>query len=165
MSGARIASSVRTVALGSRGRALRAPLTFTPNALARCKQLLSERPECNTLRIGVKTRGCNGLSYTLDYVPLPGAPQNTSPAAAAASSSAKATAPAKATATAPPKPAKPTLDIEVVQEGVRVLIDSKAQLSLLGSEVDFVESELGAEFVFRNPNVKGVCGCGESFNI
>jgi iron-sulfur cluster assembly accessory protein len=68
-------------------------------------------------------------------------------------------------ATAQPKPSKPILDIEVVQDGIRVLIDSKAQLSLLGSEVDFVESELGSEFVFRNPNVKGVCGCGESFSI
>ena len=152
MSSARIAGSVRTVALGARNRALRAPLTFTPNALSRCKQLLAQRPDCNTLRIGVKTRGCNGLSYTLDYVP--GVTQS-------AASSAANSSPA---ATAKPKP-KPTLDIEVVQDGIRVQIDSKAQLSLLGSEVDFVESELGSEFVFRNPNVKGVCGCGESFSI
>ena len=49
--------------------------------------------------------------------------------------------------------------------GVRVLIDSKAQLTLLGTQMDFVENELSSEFVFNNPNIKGVCGCGESFNV
>ncbi|EDO29597.1 predicted protein, partial [Nematostella vectensis] len=49
--------------------------------------------------------------------------------------------------------------------GVKVLIDSKAQLSLLGTEMDFVEDKLSSEFVFNNPNIKGTCGCGESFNI
>jgi iron-sulfur cluster assembly protein len=49
--------------------------------------------------------------------------------------------------------------------GIKVLIDSKAQLSLLGTEMDFVENTLSSEFVFNNPNIKGTCGCGESFNI
>lgn len=34
-----------------------------------------------------------------------------------------------------------------------------------GTEMDFVESKLSAEFVFNNPNIKGTCGCGESFSI
>ena len=57
------------------------------------------------------------------------------------------------------------LDVVVEQDGVRVHIDPKAQLSLLGTEMDYVRSELSAEFIFHNPNIKGVCGCGESFSI
>ena len=49
--------------------------------------------------------------------------------------------------------------------GVKVIIDSKAQLTLLGTEMDFVEDVLKSEFVFNNPNIKGTCGCGESFNV
>jgi Iron-sulphur cluster biosynthesis len=52
-----------------------------------------------------------------------------------------------------------------VNSGVKVFIDKKAQLTLLGTEMDFVESKLSAEFVFNNPNIKGTCGCGESFSI
>ena len=46
-----------------------------------------------------------------------------------------------------------------------VLIDSKAQLSLLGTEMDYVEGVIASEFVFNNPNIKGTCGCGESFHL
>lgn len=61
--------------------------------------------------------------------------------------------------------AKDKLDEEVVQDGVRIYIDRKAQLSLLGTEMDYVESKLSSEFVFNNPNIKGTCGCGESFSL
>ena len=49
--------------------------------------------------------------------------------------------------------------------GVKVIIDSKAQLTLLGTEMDFIETKLSTEFIFNNPNIKGTCGCGESFNV
>lgn len=49
--------------------------------------------------------------------------------------------------------------------GVKVFIDAKAQLTLLGTEMDYQEDKLTAEFVFNNPNIKGTCGCGESFNV
>jgi len=47
--------------------------------------------------------------------------------------------------------------------GVTVLVDNKALLSVLGSEMDYVEDKLSAQFVFNNPNVKESCGCGQSF--
>jgi hypothetical protein len=51
---------------------------------------------------------------------------------------------------------KDKMDEEVVQEGVRIIIDKKAQLSLLGTEMDYVQSKLSAEFVFNNPNVRTI---------
>ena len=45
-----------------------------------------------------------------------------------------------------------------------MIIDSRALMTILGSEMDFVDDNLRSEFVFTNPNVKGLCGCGESFN-
>ena len=55
---------------------------------------------------------------------------------------------------------------EVVEEkGVTIVVDPKALMFVIGTEMDFVESKLGAEFIFKNPNAKGECGCGESFNV
>lgn len=80
------------------------------------------------------------------------------------------------------KPA--AFDEEVVQDGVKVLIDSKALFSIIGSEMDWVEDKLNERFVFRNPNIskpfpvlltiskhasnrplEEECGCGESFMV
>ncbi|KAK9378192.1 uncharacterized protein V2V93DRAFT_376459 [Kockiozyma suomiensis] len=61
------------------------------------------------------------------------------------------------------KPGK--FDEEVVQDGVKVLIDSKALFSIIGSEMDWVDDKLSNRFVFHNPNIKGECGCGESFMV
>ncbi|KAK4102439.1 hypothetical protein N658DRAFT_495143 [Parathielavia hyrcaniae] len=56
-------------------------------------------------------------------------------------------------------------DEAVEQDGVRVLVDSKALFSIIGSEMDWVEDKLSQRFVFRNPNIKEQCGCGESFMV
>uniref|UniRef100_H2ZXI0 Iron-sulfur cluster assembly 1 homolog, mitochondrial n=2 Tax=Latimeria chalumnae TaxID=7897 RepID=H2ZXI0_LATCH len=102
----------------------------TPSAVNKIKQLLRDKPDYIGLKVGVRTRGCNGLTYTLDYTKE-----------------------------------KAQADEEVIQDGVRVFIEKKAQLTLLGTEMDYVEDKLSNEFVFNNPNIKGTCGCGESFNI
>ncbi|ETN43796.1 uncharacterized protein HMPREF1541_11120 [Cyphellophora europaea CBS 101466] len=61
---------------------------------------------------------------------------------------------------------KPAAFDEVVeQDGVKVLIDSKALFSIIGSEMDWEEDQLSARFVFRNPNITEQCGCGESFSV
>ncbi|KAL2753510.1 hypothetical protein ACRALDRAFT_2081812, partial [Sodiomyces alcalophilus JCM 7366] len=57
------------------------------------------------------------------------------------------------------------LDETVEQDGVRVLVDSKALFSIIGSEMDWMEDKLSQRFVFRNPNIKEECGCGESFMV
>jgi iron-sulfur cluster assembly protein len=55
---------------------------------------------------------------------------------------------------------------EVVEEkGVRVLIDPKAVLFLLGTEMDYKTDKLSAQFVFNNPNQTSACGCGESVQL
>ncbi|XP_014217340.1 iron-sulfur cluster assembly 1 homolog, mitochondrial [Copidosoma floridanum] len=108
----------------------RAALVLTPNAINKIKEILHDKPEYIGLKVGVRQRGCNGLSYTLDYATE-----------------------------------KSKLDEEVIQDGVCVIIDTKAQLSLLGTEMDYIENKLSSEFVFNNPNIKGTCGCGESFSV
>jgi len=55
---------------------------------------------------------------------------------------------------------------EVVEDkGVKIFIDPKAILFLIGTELDFVQEKLGARFVFNNPNQTSACGCGESVSI
>lgn len=56
-------------------------------------------------------------------------------------------------------------DEQVVQDGVKILVDSKALFSIIGSEMDWVDNKLESKFVFKNPNSKGTCGCGESFMV
>ena len=73
------------------------------------------------------------------------------------------------------------LDEQVEQDGVKVLIDNKALINIIGSEMDWIEDKLSRRFVFRNPNISKLpryppnshadktaaelCGCGESFSI
>ena len=53
----------------------------------------------------------------------------------------------------------------VEQNNIKVFIDPKATMFLIGSEMDYSTDKLVSRFVFKNPNEKGTCGCGESFNI
>jgi iron-sulfur cluster assembly protein len=57
------------------------------------------------------------------------------------------------------------LDEVVEDKGVTILIEPKAVLFLLGSEIDYETSKLAAKFVFHNPNETDACGCGESVTI
>lgn len=58
---------------------------------------------------------------------------------------------------------KPT-DEHVHYNGVDVYVDNKTVFLIIGTEMDYVENQVTSEFVFSNPNAKGICGCGESFN-
>ncbi|MEL6363968.1 MAG: iron-sulfur cluster assembly accessory protein [Pseudomonadota bacterium] len=57
------------------------------------------------------------------------------------------------------------LDERVEENGVQILIDPKAILFLLGTEIDYVVDKLSAKFVFNNPNQTDACGCGESVTL
>ncbi|MET0445435.1 MAG: iron-sulfur cluster assembly accessory protein [Pseudorhodoplanes sp.] len=60
--------------------------------------------------------------------------------------------------------ASPTDEV-VDDKGVRILIDPKAVLFLLGTEMDYKVEKLAAQFVFNNPNQTSACGCGESVQL
>ena len=58
------------------------------------------------------------------------------------------------------------INYELIEsKGVKVYIDPKATMFLIGSEMDYSKDKLSSRFVFNNPNEKSSCGCGESFNI
>lgn len=58
------------------------------------------------------------------------------------------------------------IDFESINiHGVKLFIDPKATMFLLGSTMDYRSDKLSSRFVFDNPNEKSTCGCGESFNI
>ena len=57
------------------------------------------------------------------------------------------------------------LDEVVEEKDVRVVVDSKALMFIVGMEMDYIDNDIKSEFVFNNPNAKGTCGCGESFHV
>ncbi|MBW7851218.1 MAG: iron-sulfur cluster assembly accessory protein [Rhodospirillales bacterium] len=107
------------------------PLVLTDAAAERVKALLAKRGKPSAgIRIGVRSKGCSGMSYTLEYADE-----------------------------------RNQFDEVVEDKGVTVLIDPKATMFILGTEMDFVDDKMQSGFVFRNPNEKGRCGCGESFHV
>ncbi len=108
------------------------PINATPEALTKIKAMIDDRNEPNTLgiRIGVNTRGCSGLAYTMEYVD-----EETS------------------------------FDEKAVFDDVSIYIDPKAIMFVLGLEIGYEENDLEEGFVFKNPNEKDRCGCGESFTV
>ena len=53
----------------------------------------------------------------------------------------------------------------IEKDGIKIFIEPKATMFLIGSEMDYSTDKLSSRFVFNNPNEKSTCGCGESFNI
>jgi len=129
MSSNALRASVRAVK-GRRFIPTKKAIVLTPSAIDRIKYLAEKDDRPYSMKVGVKQRGCNGMTYTLEFCDI-----------------------------------KKKFDEEVLQDGVKIIIDAKAQMTLLGTEMDYVGSKLSSEFVFNNPNIKGTCGCGESFNI
>ena len=106
-------------------------LTVSEKAAQAIQNLIEKRDKPAVgIRIGIKSRGCSGLSYTLEY----------------------------ADTIAP-------MDDIIKIHGITLLIDPKAIMFLIGCEMTYEETDLHSGFVFKNPNEKGRCGCGESFHV
>lgn len=105
-------------------------ITLTQNAAQRVKTYLEKRGKGEGLRLGVKTVGCSGKAYVVDYADViePG-------------------------------------DRIFESHGVKVIVNEQNMAYLDGTEVDYGRDGMSEGFRFKNPNVKGQCGCGESFSV
>jgi len=103
---------------------------MTPAATERVKSFMANRGKGLGLRLGIKTTGCSGLAYVLEFVDDLNEDDTLFPI-----------------------------------NDVNIIIDGKSLVYLDGIELDFVKEGLNEGFQFTNPNAKGECGCGESFNV
>ena len=112
----------------------------------------------------MKSKGCNGFAYTMDYATEKGkmdveVVQDGEPSALALRHCPDGGI------TSVSLTDWHALCALFFSLGVKVLIAPKALMSIVGTEMDFVKDKASSGFVFNNPNVKGTCGCGESFNF
>ncbi|MBP3060934.1 MULTISPECIES: iron-sulfur cluster assembly protein IscA [Pseudomonadaceae] len=105
-------------------------ITMSEAAARHVQRSLDGRGKGEGIRLGVRTTGCSGLAYVLEFVDELAAE-----------------------------------DQVFESHGVKVIIDPKSLVYLDGTELDFVKEGLNEGFKFINPNVRGECGCGESFNV
>ncbi len=106
-------------------------LSVTDRAAQAVKQLIEKRGKPTLgIRVGIKSGGCSGLSYTIEYAD-----------------------------------SKNPYDEIVNDKDVTILIDPKALMYLIGTEMNYIETQFKSGFEFVNPNEKGKCGCGKSFNV
>ena len=105
-------------------------ISVTEAAAGHVQRQLDARGHGEGIRIGVKTSGCSGLAYVLEFVDA----------------------------------IQP--EDEVFEDfGVKLFVDPKSLVYLDGTVVDFAREGLNEGLEFRNPNVAGECGCGESFTV
>tara|TARA_B100001093_G_C26667355_1_gene944638 strand:+ start:172 stop:507 length:336 start_codon:yes stop_codon:yes gene_type:complete len=106
-------------------------IKISQNAANKIKEIMSQDKNSSIgIRVGVKTGGCAGMSYVMEYA----------------------------------KEIKPNEEV-IEDKGVKVLIDPKAIMYLLGTEMDFKKEKFNSQFIFKNPNETERCGCGESFKV
>lgn len=126
------------------------PIIVTNRAAERISELLqtenAKKDNAVGLRLGVKRRGCNGLSYTMNYATETTVQQNTK--------DIHMKVPFVSNDSKHPN-----------NSTINVYIEPMALFNIVGTTMDFVEDDMGSEFTFQNPNSKGSCGCGESFNV
>jgi iron-sulfur cluster assembly accessory protein len=101
------------------------------------KQLGGQQGDNKVLRVGVRSGGCSGMSYTMDFI------------------EAEAIRPDDASYAYEPEGVAP----------FRVVCDPKSLLYIYGMQLDFSTSLIGGGFNFTNPNATQTCGCGSSFNV
>jgi iron-sulfur cluster assembly accessory protein len=112
-------------------------ILITETAVKQLGQLIGQQGEGKVLRVGVRSGGCSGMSYTMDFI------------------EAEAIRPDDATYAYEPEGVQP----------FRVVCDPKSLLYIYGMQLDFSTSLIGGGFNFTNPNATQTCGCGSSFNV
>jgi iron-sulfur cluster assembly protein len=105
-------------------------ISLTEKAAGQVRKALDKRGQGAALRLGVRTSGCSGMAYVLEFA-----------------DEARAD------------------DVVFESQGVKVLVDPKSFVYLDGTVLDYAREGLNEGFKFENPNVKGQCGCGESFTV
>ncbi len=106
------------------------PISVTQVAAKHVQKHISMRGKGIGIRLGVKTTGCSGLAYVIEYAD---------------------------------KIEKDDLVFD--DQGIKLIVNPKSYVYLKGTQLDFAKEGLNEGFRFKNPNVKDVCGCGESFNV
>jgi iron-sulfur cluster assembly protein len=118
---------------------LKAILTVSSDATSRIISMFSllDKPTPLGIRISINKKGCNGLNYIMKYV------------------------------TDNDEGRKTVLKDDTINitEEIKIFVDPLAVFAIVGSVMDWKENKLTSEFIFINPNAKGFCGCGESFNV
>jgi len=105
-------------------------ITLTDSAAKHVQSFLENRGKGIGLRLAVRTSGCSGMAYVLEFA----------------------------------DDLKPE-DNVFEDHGIKVIVDAKSLVYLDGTELDYTKEGLNEGFKFNNPNVKGECGCGESFTV
>ena len=105
-------------------------ITLTEAAAGRVRQYIASRGKGIGVRLGVRTSGCSGMAYVVEYADR-----------------------------------LEEGDQVFEDKGVKMVVDTKSLVYLEGTELDFGREGLNEGFRFNNPNEKGRCGCGESFNV
>lgn len=105
-------------------------ISLTEAAAEHVRRSLEKRGKGQGVRLGIKTTGCSGMGYVLEFV-------------------------------------DELQDSDRVFEshGLKVVVDEDSLDFLDGTELDFVREGVNEGFKFNNPNVRGECGCGESFSV
>lgn len=118
---------------------LKALLTVSSEATSRIISMFSvlDKPTPLGIRISINKKGCNGLNYIMKYI-------------------------------IDNEEGRKTVlkdDTINITEEIKIFVDPLAVFAIVGSVIDWKETKLSSEFTFINPNAKGFCGCGESFNV
>ncbi len=112
-------------------------ILISPPAMAQLAKLCGEQGEDKLLRVGVRSGGCSGMSYTMDFVPSSEIQDNDE-----------------------------IYDyVSPGGDTFRVICDPKSLLYIYGMQLDFSTALIGGGFNFTNPNASQTCGCGSSFAV
>ena len=112
-------------------------ILITATAMQQLARLCGEQGDNKVLRVGVRSGGCSGMSYTMDFVPASDTLEDDE-----------------------------TYDYETPDgHSFRVICDPKSLLYIYGMQLDFSTALIGGGFNFTNPNATQTCGCGSSFAV